>query len=313
MFLNQQEQLTKYQNIVRTYRPIGELIPAYWHEGDIATNDTHLHYYRTGGSRPPLLLLHGFNEYGLTWLRVAKELERDYDIIMVDARGHGRSESISVTGYPPSAHVADLVGFIEALKLERPRIIGFSMGGETVLKLAATHPELVHAFIYEGWSDARAGTNMRTQTISEVYQAWFRGWLAWLAECRTMGHEERMLSALSNLLPTMNNFLWVEEEYVPMVEAYTLFDLDLAKISMQLWDNEYQGNPAEMIKQVQCPALIMKHPTGFPTPGVHPLFRELPSEQSSVRMVLCEHTGHVIRRAAFEHYMKMIREFLGEG
>ena len=49
----------------------------------------------TGGDKPPLLLLHGFNEYGLTWLRVAKELEQDYDIIMVDARGHGRSEGIA--------------------------------------------------------------------------------------------------------------------------------------------------------------------------------------------------------------------------
>ena len=77
------------KTIVKTYRPIEELIPAYSTEGDILANSIRQHYYRTGGEKPPLLLLHGFNEYGLTWLRVAKELERDYDIIMLDARGHG--------------------------------------------------------------------------------------------------------------------------------------------------------------------------------------------------------------------------------
>ncbi|MEO8957146.1 MAG: alpha/beta fold hydrolase [Ktedonobacteraceae bacterium] len=76
------------QAIVQTYRPIEELVPAHWNEGDVVANGIRQHYYRTGGEKPPLLLLHGFNEYGLTWLRTAKELAGDYDIIMLDARGH---------------------------------------------------------------------------------------------------------------------------------------------------------------------------------------------------------------------------------
>ena len=83
------------QAVIKTYRPIEELIPAHWGEGNIFANGIHHHYYRTGGENPPLLLLHGFNENGLTWLRTARELERDYDVIMLDARGHGRSDGIA--------------------------------------------------------------------------------------------------------------------------------------------------------------------------------------------------------------------------
>src|SRR5690242_15924717 len=219
------------QAIVRTYRPIQELIPAHWTEGDITANNIRQHYYRTGGEKPVLLLLHGFNEYGLTWLRVARELEQDYDIIMVDARGHGRSDGIA-GGFSNALLVEDAAGFIRALNLGRPRVIGLSQGGSTVLRLAATYPELVHSFIFEGWGD-RVGA--RPMTNSEGYQTWFNTWLTWLEQLKTMSHEERMFSALPQLLPTTGGSLWLEDEYVPMVEAYTLFDLDLARYSMNLW------------------------------------------------------------------------------
>jgi N-formylmaleamate deformylase len=73
-----------------------------------------------------LLLLHGFNEYGPTWLRTARELERDYDVIMVDARGHGRSDGIA-SGFSSTLLVEDAAGIIRSLKLDRPRIIGLAI------------------------------------------------------------------------------------------------------------------------------------------------------------------------------------------
>src|SRR5712691_4208733 len=137
---------------VKTYRPIEDLLPAHWSEGDVFANGIRHHYYRTGGNKSALLFLHGFNEYALTWLRVAKELEQDYDIIMVDARGHGRSDGIA-SGFSSSLLVEDAAGVIRALNLDRPRIIGLSQGGSTVLRLAAVYPELVRSFIFEGWGD----------------------------------------------------------------------------------------------------------------------------------------------------------------
>ena len=63
-----------------------------WQSGDIEVNKLKLHYTRTGGDKPPVVLAHGFSDDGLCWTPVAKLLEADYDVIMVDARGHGRSD-----------------------------------------------------------------------------------------------------------------------------------------------------------------------------------------------------------------------------
>lgn len=300
------EQQESMQALVKNYRPIEQLMPSHWSEGDVFANGIRQHYYRTGGEKPALLLLHGFNEYGLTWLRVAKELEQDYDVIMLDARGHGRSEGIA-RGFSSALLVEDVVGFLNALKLERPRIIGLSQGGVTVLRLAATYPELVHSFIFEGWGE---GSQSRDFAHSESYQAWFNSWLAWLEQLKTMSHQERLVSALPQLLPTMAGSIWPEAEYVPMVEGYALFDLDLARYSMNLWSNVGSDDPVQLLQRVTCPALIMKHAWAFPAPGAQPAVREVESGQSNIKVVYFEHTGHLIRRVAFEPYMTLVREFL---
>ena len=298
------EHQKRLQTIVKNYRPIQELVPPHWSEGDIFANGIRQRCYRTGGENPPLLLLHGFNEYGLTWLRVSKELEQDYNIIMLDARGHGRSDDIE-DGFSNSLLVEDVVGVIHELKLDRPRIIGLSQGGTTALRLAATYPQLVHSFIFEGWGDEN---QLGAFANSEGYLAWYNSWLAWLEQLRTMSHEERMVSALPQLLPTMGGSIWPEDEYVPVVEAYTQFDLNLARNSMKLWADRV--NPDELLKRVSCPALIMKHAWAFPAPGTQPVVREVPSEQPNVKVVYFENTGHLIRRVAFEQYMALVREFL---
>jgi len=49
-----------------------------WLEGDTTTNGIKIHYYRTGGDKPPVVINHGAGDDGLCWTRVAKALEKDY-------------------------------------------------------------------------------------------------------------------------------------------------------------------------------------------------------------------------------------------
>jgi pimeloyl-ACP methyl ester carboxylesterase len=173
--------------------------------------------------------------------------------------------------------------------------------------LAATHPELVHSFIFEGWGDENQPAACAN---SEGYLAWYNSWLAWLEQLRTMSHEERMISALPQFLPTMGGSIWPEDEYVPAVEGYALFDLDLARNGMKLWASVGRDDPNELLQWVTCPALIMKHAWASPVPGTQPEVREVPSGQPNIRVVYFEHTGHLIHRAAFAQYMTLVREFL---
>ena len=84
-------------------------IPPHWREEKVIANGIRQHYYRTGGEKPILILLHGFSENGLCWSRVAKALENDYDIIMVDIRGHGLSSGPE-TGYSQDLLNQDIAG-----------------------------------------------------------------------------------------------------------------------------------------------------------------------------------------------------------
>ena len=64
-----------------------------WQAGDIVANGIRLHYTRTGGAKPPLVLAHGVTDDGLCWSRLAEALAPSFDVVMVDARGHGRSQA----------------------------------------------------------------------------------------------------------------------------------------------------------------------------------------------------------------------------
>src|SRR5215212_9575239 len=111
------------REVVARYRPIEEIIPGRWAQGMVEANGICQHYYRTGGEKPTLVLLHGLQESGLTWLRVARALERDHDVVMPDARGHGRSDR---AGDQFSEEVLrdDAADLIRVLGLGRTAVLG---------------------------------------------------------------------------------------------------------------------------------------------------------------------------------------------
>src|SRR5258708_27029805 len=119
-----------------------------WQTGDLHVTGVKTHYTRTGGTKPPLVLVHGFTDDGLCWTPVAEILSPAYDIIMVDARGHGFSEAPE-TGYGPQEQAADLNGVISALALEKPAVLGHSMGAITALTLAGIYPDVAGAILLE--------------------------------------------------------------------------------------------------------------------------------------------------------------------
>ncbi|MBX3719428.1 MAG: alpha/beta hydrolase [Parachlamydiales bacterium] len=99
-----------------------------WTTGICEANGITAHYLRTGGDKPPIVLLHGLTANGACWLPLAQELEKDYDVVMPDARGHGNS-SIPDHGYHYDDLADDVESLIDALRLATPVLLGHSMGG----------------------------------------------------------------------------------------------------------------------------------------------------------------------------------------
>ena len=126
----------------------GRTTPAGWTDGYVMANGIRIHYWRTGGAKPALVMAHGSSDDGLCWANLAKELVDRYDVIMFDARGHGLSDPPKA-GDGPDAQVEDLAGLITALKLEKPTLMGHSMGSASVAWFAAKYPDVARAVILE--------------------------------------------------------------------------------------------------------------------------------------------------------------------
>ena len=99
--------------------------------------------YRTAGSGPPALLIHGLLEDSVTWRRIAPALALTHTVIAPDLLGHGESDGPPGFDYSPAGHCAMLRGLLDALGHERVTIVGHSLGGGLALSFSWLYPDRV--------------------------------------------------------------------------------------------------------------------------------------------------------------------------
>ena len=135
-----------------------------WMTGVCDANGINIHYLRTGGSKPPLVLLHGLSGSGACWTPLARSLECEYDVVMPDARGHGNS-STPLDGYRHEDYANDVVGLIQELGLPTPALLGHSMGGMTAAIVASQLATAIRGLILAD------PTFLSPQRQREVYES----------------------------------------------------------------------------------------------------------------------------------------------
>ena len=104
-------------------------------------------FVRTGGSGPPLLLLHGYPQTHMMWHPIAKELARDFSLVIADLRGYGRSScpanDAENFAYSKRAMAQDMLAVMTALGHEKFALAGHDRGGRVAYRLALDAPERV--------------------------------------------------------------------------------------------------------------------------------------------------------------------------
>ena len=268
-----------------------------WESSFVLVNGSRMHITRTGGSKPPLVLAHGVTDDGLCWTPLAQRLEADYDLIMVDGRGHGRSDPIPQK-YGPREQAGDLGGVISGLGLTRPFILGHSMGAVTALVLAGIYPDLPGAILLEDPPDWWMPPVPEAPADSErqaTYTLWFK-------ELKTKSVEQ-LISEQRVSSPG-----WSEGELRPWAEAKLRFDPQALGI--------FGPNPAasvdwkEVLPRIICPALLI---TADPargsivTPGSA---QALKMKVTQLQIVHIPGAGHNIRREQFNLYLETVSAFL---
>ncbi|MEM7406478.1 MAG: alpha/beta hydrolase [Pseudomonadota bacterium] len=94
---------------------------------------------------PTVVCLHGGHQSAHSWDLVSLSLARRFRVIAPDQRGHGDSEWVRSAHYGNEDMAADLAALIDVLELDRPLVMGHSMGGRNTLLAAQAHPNLARA------------------------------------------------------------------------------------------------------------------------------------------------------------------------
>lgn len=264
-----------------------------WQSSTIAANGINIHYTRTGGDKPPLVLVHGFSDDGLCWTPVAEALADSYDIIMPDARGHGRSDAPE-SGYSVADLADDLAGVITGLDLHKPRILGHSMGGATTFILAGTYPDLPGAILIE---DA-GGVNIASGDSPQVQER-MRNTLERMTTLQRMRREELLEYGRAEM-PT-----WSEAELEPWADAKLRFSLraiQRIRTSVVGWE--------EKLRSITCPALLITADSERGAIVTQEGAVRLKELVPQLQVVHIDGVGHNIRRENFSEYLETVRTFL---
>ena len=272
---------------------------------DTVANGIRIHYYRSTppGGAPAILLIHGLTDNGMCWVRVADALRESsdpnhsdgpngYDVIMPDTRGHGLSDKPE-SGYSVEERAADVAGLIDALGLDRPVLMGHSLGGQVATAIAALYPDKVGAVILE--DPAWFGDDTQENRVKQA-----ENWRADLRKSQSLDRAGLIARCRAE------NPGWHEDELGPWADA---------KIQMSetaLYEIMIAMRPGwqDFLRQIQCPILLI---TGDVARGViisPEQFQEAAAINSRVREAHVPDAAHCIHRDQFEITMGQVKTFL---
>ncbi|MEN9562666.1 MAG: hypothetical protein RIR73_910 [Chloroflexota bacterium] len=264
----------------------------------VTVNGLTLHYYRTGGNKPPLVLAHGITDDGMCWAPAAEVFANDFDVIMVDARGHGKSDAPE-DGYTLHNLGTELAGVIQALGLNQPIILGHSMGAITALVTAGLYPSMPRAILLEDpppfW--------MTPETTSR--NADFKiGFVAWINSIKRKTRGE-LLSECQNQNPA-----WSEAEFEPWVNSKHRVSTKVTALI----------DPPDMIsidlpnlfKRITCPALFISAESSRGAASSEKDIAQIKTLIPPIQVAHITGAGHNIRREQFTNYIENVLTFTKE-
>lgn len=236
------------------------------------------------GDGPPIVVLHGLFGSSRNWRGIARSLSANHRVICVDLRNHGRSPWIDSMSYPEMA--ADVRELIWSEGLDRPVVIGHSMGGKTAMILALESPESIGRLIVVDiapisyadrltpYVQAMLTLNPRTVDRAEVR----RQMLDRIHDASTVGF------LMQNLIVRDDHFDWMVN--LPAISAaipeLSAFPLELKKL-------QFNG-PA---------TLIIGSLSDYVTPAGRAAFSEKFPQAQTIRIDGAGHWVHADQPAGF--------------
>jgi pimeloyl-ACP methyl ester carboxylesterase len=250
---------------------------------------THLAVSLYEGSGPAMILIHGITSDSAEFDGVIPRLVDTCRPITIDLRGHGESDK-PCSGYHYRDYVSDLSTVIAALGLERPLVLGHSLGGIVTLNWAASNPGIARGLIIED-SPLRSGEGFRKA---------FDGWLMLNAMPK-----EVLRAWYAEQHPTWNEALIISRSNAMHACARpAITELMNASMANQGIDT------SDTLGRIAEPVLFLH---GDPHTGsmVHPDdIVSLPDRITNVSVHRVEGAGHSLHRSHPDEWLTLVRDFM---
>jgi pimeloyl-ACP methyl ester carboxylesterase len=271
--------------------------PSGFARGDVDTGGIRLHFWRRGRGQP-LLVLHGITDWGLDWARFARKVDDVFDCILLDQRGHGYSDK-PAEGYGYQDLAADAWGVIERLGLQRPAVLGHSLGGGVALHLAASHPQAIDRLVLVDPALRLLAPGEAPRPAPQPTAARNAGLKARQARGR-----RALIEELRATRPTFD-----PEDVSHTVESTLL-------ASPFVWSGRVgEADPdaqAALLRRLTCPTLVVRGESergAIISTAAARLIEDLVPE-GRARVTTIAGTGHIPQREAFALFVAVVRPFL---
>jgi len=275
-------------------------------EGYVERDGVRVFYEVYGTGEPTILLLPTWSLFpSRHWRMQIPYLARHCRVVTFDGRGNGRSDRPQdAAAYDEREFAADALAIMDATETERAAIVGFSLGGQRGLLLAAEHPERVEGAVFIGPSFVGGGEPLPERTVYDfdteydIYEGWAKhNRYHWLRDYRDW--VEFFISKM-----------FTEPHSTKAIEDALGWGLETDAETMIATQDASGLTPEEsraLCRRVRCPVLVIHGESdaiGSVTRGA--AF----AEQTGGRLVLLEGSGHAPHIRDPVKVNLLLREFL---
>jgi pimeloyl-ACP methyl ester carboxylesterase len=268
----------------------------------VILGELRFHYLDWGGpSDQAIVFLHGFALTAHTWDLVCLTLRPDYRCIALDLRGHGDSEWHPGLEYGVGAMAGDVERLIDALGLERPILVGMSMGGVAALQYAISHSGRLGALVVvEAGAAPRAGgiARMRAFVQQEDEHDSIEDFVAQAMRFNSRRDPEILRESLRHNLRRLWNGRWT-------------WKYDRRHLGVIPGEHHLRSLEAIAAQSgaIACPTLVVRG-------ALSDLFGErdlavVAGRITGARSATVEHAGHNVQGDDPAGFAAVLREFLG--
>lgn len=266
---------------------------------------SNFHYSVLGSDHlPRVVFIHGLMAFSANWRKIASRLQNDYQCLIYDQRGHGRSFK-PATGYSPEVFAEDLNKITDELGWDHFHLVGHSMGGRNAIVFADLYPHKVKTLTIEDMGpeiDPQADQYFQKMlsAVPTPFQSKDEVKAFFATEFKNRFQSKEAIDVLSLFLQA--NIEETDDH---------LFDWRFSKEAiLQIVKEGHIKDRWAEIQRFTMPTLLIRGEFSHVLSKM--VYEKMLDSNSHIQGVEIKQTGHWIHFDKYEEFLVILREFLGK-